>query len=188
MLRLMQTPIPLVIVTMRSKYPMEQVELDGKKTWVRSTELEPIQAEGILNEMFVHGWIDQAHIFHGVKYTVPGVEKAIIDGQPINIATGQRLAAWAKGSPVSSSLSSTAEKAAPSVDASPEVIDGGAAELSDNDQLADDTLEEAARDGMVSLGLAWKLLNKKERATLKSRLDTVHKPVAEMMDAKEGVE
>src|ERR1035437_10021751 len=36
MLRLMQTPIPLVIVCMRAKYPMEQV---AGKDWVRSKTL-----------------------------------------------------------------------------------------------------------------------------------------------------
>ena len=36
MLRLMQTPIPLVIVCMRAKYPMEEVKVEGRKEWARS--------------------------------------------------------------------------------------------------------------------------------------------------------
>src|SRR5262245_14191323 len=61
MLRLMQTPIPLVVVCMRAKYPMVEKIVDGKKEWARSGELEPKQSEDILSEMFIHGWIDEAH-------------------------------------------------------------------------------------------------------------------------------
>src|ERR1700690_515631 len=53
MLRLMQTPIPLVIVCMRAKYPMMQAP--GKAEWSRSTQLEPKQADDILFEMMIHG-------------------------------------------------------------------------------------------------------------------------------------
>jgi hypothetical protein len=44
MLRLLQTPIPLVIVCMRAKYPMEEKIVNGKKDWVRSDKLAPKQA------------------------------------------------------------------------------------------------------------------------------------------------
>jgi len=45
MLRLMQTPIPLVIVCMRAKYPMvERKKQNGEKEWIRSETLEPKQA------------------------------------------------------------------------------------------------------------------------------------------------
>lgn len=93
MLRLMQTPIPLVIVCMRAKYPMAQ----NGSNWTRSTVLEPKQADDILFEMFVHGWIDSAHKLHVTKYTLPEIATVIKDGEPISIATGERLAAWAKG-------------------------------------------------------------------------------------------
>jgi len=93
MLRLMQTTIPLVIVCMRAKYPMQQVKSD----WVRSTVLEPKQADDILFEMFVHGWIDQEHKLHVTKYTLPELASVIRDGEPVSIETGQRLAAWARG-------------------------------------------------------------------------------------------
>ena len=59
MLRLMQTPVSLVIVCMRAKYPMKEIVRDGKKEWTRSPVLEPKQADDILFEMMVHGWIDQ---------------------------------------------------------------------------------------------------------------------------------
>lgn len=96
MLRLMQTPIPLVIVCMRSKYPMEKKGND----WVRSTVLEPKQADDILFEMFVHGWIDAEHRFHVSKYTLPELAQVVKDNEPISIETGQRLAAWARGTAV----------------------------------------------------------------------------------------
>lgn len=93
MLRLMQTTIPLVIVCMRAKYPMEQV----KGEWARSTKLEPKQADDILFEMFAHGWIDAEHRFNGTKYTLPELADVIRDRTPISLESGQRLAVWAKG-------------------------------------------------------------------------------------------
>lgn len=101
MLRLMQTPIPLVIVCMRAKYPMMEKKKAGseQKEWVRSDVLEPKQAEDILFEMFVHGWLDkETHSFHGTKYTLEELRQVIKDGEPISIDTGRRLAAWSKGS------------------------------------------------------------------------------------------
>jgi hypothetical protein len=98
MLRLLQTPIPLVIVCMRAKYPMiEQPASEGKreKEWKRSTELVPKQSEDILFELFVHGWIDREHCFHGTKYTRPDLRQVLLDGAPIDYQTGERLAAWA---------------------------------------------------------------------------------------------
>lgn len=95
MLRLMQTPIPLVIVCMRAKYPMVQ----KGSNWARSEVLEPKQADDILFEMFVHGWIDQEHKLHVTKYTLPELANVIVDNEPVSIDTGRRLAAWAKGEP-----------------------------------------------------------------------------------------
>lgn len=94
MLRLLATPIPLVIICMRAKYPMYEVK---KGEWARSTQLDPKQADDILFEMFVHGWIDKEHKFHGTKYTLPELKQALVDGEPLSIASGQRLAEWAKG-------------------------------------------------------------------------------------------
>jgi hypothetical protein len=97
MLKLMQTPIPLVIVCMRAKYPMVQRDgVGGNKTWERSDILEPKQSDDILFEMFVHGWIDAAHAFHGTRYTLPELERALVPGQPISVESGARLAAWAR--------------------------------------------------------------------------------------------
>lgn len=96
--RLLQTPIKIVIVCMRAKYPMvEGVNDKGKKDFVRSTVLEPKQSEDILFEMFVHGWIDHAHNFHGTKYTRPELANIIRSDAPISIATGEALARWASG-------------------------------------------------------------------------------------------
>ena len=103
MLRLTQTPIPLVIVCMRAKYPMEEVIQNGKKEWARSKDLSPKQSEDILFEMFVHGWIDKQHNFHGTKYTLEVLKKVFLDGQPITADTGKRLFDWTKGAKPQSS-------------------------------------------------------------------------------------
>lgn len=119
MLRLMQTPIPLVIVCMRAKYPMEQViNRKGEKEWTRSKVLEPKQADDILFEMFVHGWIDAEHKLHVTKYTLPELANVIANGEPISVQTGQRLAAWAKGDQPSPRTSThAADQGAPSASA-----------------------------------------------------------------------
>ncbi len=97
MLRLMQTPIPLVVVCMRAKYPMKETINNGKKEWSRSTELEPKQSEDILFEMMVHAWIDREHKLHPTKYTRDALKEIFIEGQMITVETGNRLAEWAKG-------------------------------------------------------------------------------------------
>jgi hypothetical protein len=102
MLRLMQTPIPLVIVCMRAKYPMEQTVKDGKKDWQRSKTLSPKQSEDILFEMMVHAWIDTDHAVHITK-PKPAENYGVImrgifeEGKPISVETGQRLLEWTKG-------------------------------------------------------------------------------------------
>jgi hypothetical protein len=97
--KLMQTPISLVIVCMRAKYPMKEGrDANGKKGWIRSEVLEPKQSEDFLYEMFVHGWIDEEHRFHGTKYTRPDLREIIRDGEQISIETGERLARWSHGS------------------------------------------------------------------------------------------
>lgn len=98
--RMMRTPIPLVVVCMRAKYPMEQKKNPNgtKGDWQRSSELSPKQSEDILFEMMAHGWIDESHFFHVTKY--PAADKSfagiIVDGKPLSIETGQRLATWSK--------------------------------------------------------------------------------------------
>lgn len=103
MLRLTQTPIPLVVVCMRAKYPMEEAVVNGKKDWRRSTDLSPKQSEDILYEMFIHGWIDKAHAFHGTKYTLDVLRQIFKDGEPITVETGKRLQQWASGAKSTSS-------------------------------------------------------------------------------------
>lgn len=99
MLRLMQTSIPLVIVCMRAKYPMEGQGKDMK----RSKTLEPKQSADILFEMMVHGWVDYDHNLHITKPRSLAEDRTgIISGvfqnaKPITIETGARLAAWAEG-------------------------------------------------------------------------------------------
>jgi len=94
---LMQTPIPLVIVCMRAKYPMEErPKKNGTgKEWVRSEQLEPKQSEDILYEMFVHFWIDMDHNIHVTKCTNKALRDVFVDGKPVTEQTGQLLATWA---------------------------------------------------------------------------------------------
>jgi hypothetical protein len=111
MLRMTQTPIPLVICNMRAKYPMYEVtkghvdawEKAGRPggkppkigDWARSWQLEPKQSDDILSEMFVHGWIDEEHRFHLTKDTIKAMREIFLDREPLSIDTGRRLAAWA---------------------------------------------------------------------------------------------
>lgn len=184
MLRLMQTPIPLVIVCMRAKYPMMQVKKDGKMDWTRSETLEPKQADDILSEMFVHGWIDQEHKLHVTKYTLPELANIIKDGEPISIETGRALAQWAKGGSASPG-NNAAATAAPSK--APDATGGAAEPVAPEMLLADDSLTLAAKKGKSALHTAWLNLDKAEQRALKERLDTVHKPAAEFVDEKDGV-
>lgn len=162
MLRLMQTPIPLVIVCMRAKYPMQQI----KGEWARSTQLEPKQADDILFEMFVHGWIDQAHNFHVSKYTIPDVEAAIPNGKPITLETGQALARWAKS-----------ETAAP--------VTGQPAGAADDFTAAewDVKLGNAAKLGKTELRKVYAKIPKHLRAELDGPLNERHLPTAEAVSA-----
>jgi len=97
MLRLLGTPVPVVIVCMRAKYPMQEVIEKGKKKWIRSETLEPKQADDILFEMLVHAWIDQQHNLHVTKCSKDELRQVFVEGQPITVETGQRLAEWSKG-------------------------------------------------------------------------------------------
>lgn len=97
--RLLQTSIPLVILSMRAKFPMEQRRnQQGQMDWVRSDRLEPKQADDILHEMAAHGYIDQQHKFHLTKITSRDMEvgKVFPEGEPITVDTGRRLRAWAE--------------------------------------------------------------------------------------------
>jgi len=114
-LRLLATPIPLVIVCMRAKYPMKEIKgTDGKKEWVRAEQVEPVQSDGILYELMIHGWIDREHRFRGTKYTRDDLRHVIRDGEPISIGTGEQLAAWAKApaTPATSAPAATSSRPA----------------------------------------------------------------------------
>jgi hypothetical protein len=97
MLRVLGTPIPLVILCMRAKYPMRQGIVNGKKDWVRSEILEPKQAEDILFDALIHAWIDKEHNLHITKCSKDELRFVFVDGKPITIETGRRLAEWSRG-------------------------------------------------------------------------------------------
>jgi hypothetical protein len=98
MLKLLATPVPLVIVCMRAKFPMKEIVKNGKKEWARSEYLEPKQADDILFEMTVHAWIDESHRLHVTKCSKDELKAVFVEGEPITVETGQRLAEWSKGS------------------------------------------------------------------------------------------
>lgn len=143
MLRLLATPIPLVIVCMRASYPMMEKIKDGKKDWVRSEELSPKQDDDILFELFVHGWIDREHCFHGTKYTRDDLRAVLEDGKPITIETGRKLAAWSRE--ISSSESKKAVIAADQVNALGTKAKARAAEL-------DTDVEQLLRSALAAHG------------------------------------
>lgn len=178
MLRLMQTPIPLVIVCMRAKYPMEQVK--GSE-WTRSKTLEPKQADDILFEMFVHGWIDAEHKLHVTKYTLPELANVIRDGEPISVETGKRLAAWARGEPTQS-VSGDADAAPAEIPS--HIPQAGAASISESERVAafDKELGEAAKLGWAPLKKKWDALSDEDKDVLSAALNNRHKPTARAVE------
>lgn len=97
-LKLLGTPVPLVIVCMRAKYPLKEVQKQGGgKDMVRADVPEPKQSDDILYEMMVHGWFDKEHKFHRTNCTEAGLKEVFVDGEIITVETGKRLAEWAKG-------------------------------------------------------------------------------------------
>lgn len=122
--RLLQTPIPLVIVCMRAKHPMKETRNSkGEKVWERLDQLVPKQSEDILYEMFVHFWIDKGHRIHVTRLSDDSLADVFHEGEMIDYATGERLAAWtrehgaedrphANGAKPELSLNSSAEAAA----------------------------------------------------------------------------
>lgn len=185
MLRLMQTPIPLVIVCMRAKYPMEQIK--GSE-WARSKTLEPKQADDILFEMFVHGWIDSEHKLHVTKYTLPELADVIVDGQPVSIETGRRLALWARGgtSPAVGLPGTTtpAETPAPTTQTRGIPPSVGAGEVSMSD--LDDALAVAAENGTDALKAVWVTYSKDQRGALQAALERRHKKRAAEVDLEKA--
>lgn len=107
MLRFMQCSVPLVILNMRAKYPMEEKIVQGEKKWVRSEKLDPKQADDILFEMFVHGWVGPDHKFNLTKCTAKSLEPVFQTGKMITLDTGRALAAWAAGGKAAPVLSSS---------------------------------------------------------------------------------
>lgn len=187
MLRLMQTPIPLVIVCMRAKYPMEQ---KGSQ-WTRSTKLDPKQADDILFEMFVHGWIDADHNFRPTKYTLPELATVIEDGKPISIQSGQRLAEWARGGSVSPPrpTGATGDAADAAVSVIPPAETADVHEL-DSDRLArlDRELAAAAEKGVAQLGALWDTISEDDGVILGSALKRRYEPRAIAVDKAKAAE
>jgi len=188
MLRLMQTPIPLVIVCMRAKYPMiEKKKPDGKKDWIRSEVLEPKQSDDILFEMFVHGWIDREHRLHVTKYTRPDLCKVIIDGEPIRIETGRALAEWARGEQPSSQPSQPQAAAAISAAApSPpsQALTDGVADDFDILDAIKTALSEAASRGMNALAEEWGAIHPAYQRRLEDEKERL-KPIATEADLQQ---
>ncbi len=109
MLRFQHTPIPLVILCMRAKFRMVETT---KGKWERSQQLDPIQADDILSDLFVHGWISKGdHAFHAGKLTRPDLASVFLEGKPVGIDTGRRLAAWCRAAELPTSHTEGAARA-----------------------------------------------------------------------------
>lgn len=158
MLRFMQSSVPLVILNMRAKYPMEEKVINGEKKWVRSDKLEPKQADDILFEMFVHGWIGQDHNFHLTRCTSKSLEPAFTSGKPITLETGRALATWAKRGGTQTPVT-----------------------LSEEDLKREG--DEAAEGGMAPLQHWFRRLTRDQQSALKPYLDNTLKPKALDIDA-----
>jgi len=184
MLRLLQTPIPLVIVCMRAKYPMEEKTVEGSKKWVRSTTLAPQQAHDILFEMFVHAWIDQQHRAHITKLTHPALARVFIDGEPITAATGERLAVWAKASAPGTSQAQSAEQASAGTAELPPSEPADAPITSDKINEWKRQLHVVANQGTAALAAKWKMLPKDAQHVLEIEKDKILKPMAARADAQ----
>lgn len=167
MLRFMQTSIPLVILCMRAKYPMrEVVDARGRKNWARLDDLHPIQADDILFEMFVHGWISQSdHKFHLTKCTAKSLEPVFAEGQIISLDTGRHLAAWAQAG-----NGSTAAQPAHTNGADPV-----------------EEAKAAARDGKEAFQTWWNGPGRNKRAAVKPHMAEVQS-ICEQADANAAEE
>jgi hypothetical protein len=166
MLKLMQTPISLVIVCMRAKYPMIQGinPANNKKEWYRSEELEPKQSEDILFEMFVHGWIDRGHKLHVTKCNREDLRPIFQDNKPITLETGAALARWAAGT-----TSPERERPASKAGAAPTTDRAAPAEETDSERLTRLSAElKAAKrtGGNAALAAKWKEIDPPDQHAL----------------------
>lgn len=162
MFRLTQTPIPLVIVCMRAKYALvEFINDKGKKDMKRDEVPSPKQSEDILYELFVHGWIDHQHKFHGTKYTIDDLRQCIRDGEPITEQSGRRLAAWAAGGEAPRQTQPTDVPASePANDAPGDLIT---------------RLEAAAAKGWPALQSLWQSLTEDQREDVGPKFGAIKK-------------
>jgi hypothetical protein len=92
MLRLMQTPIPLVIVCMRAKYPMEQKGAIGRARSARAEAGRRHPVRDVRARLDRPGAQAARHEIHAAR-----ARQRHRDGEPISIDTGRRLAEWARG-------------------------------------------------------------------------------------------
>lgn len=186
------------IFCFRAKEKTKPVKTNGK-TEIIDMGFMPIAGEEWVYEMAVNCMLEPRsdgvptwrsdHIGERMMMKLPAQFRDIFaEPRPLDESIGRALATWAKGGASSSvSPARSSETPAPADTAAPSRPSGGAAELSDAMQLADDSLAAAARKGSAALRTAWQNLDHEEQTTLKARLDTVHKPAAQFVDGKEGV-
>ncbi len=173
-LKFTNTPIPLVILCMRSRYPMIDTGRTGNDKWIKSATLDPIQSDDILFEMFVHGWVGLGdHAFHCDRCTARGLETLFAETKPISLETGQQLRAWC-------------ETTGRAVDAAKGAKEGGQAPeeeaavgLSQEDTAAlIARAESIAATGTENLKAFWTELGKIERLALKPDWDRIKRGAA----------
>lgn len=182
-----KTPL---IFTFRAREKTKQETVNGKKVvtnigWQPVAPLEivhtldltcilPPRADGV--PVWHSNKIGEDFVIKLPQYLAPYIE----EGKALDEKMGAAFARWAKGEATSAGPQRQRDVAPSS---SPN--DGGGAALSDSEQIADDMLAREARKGMVALGMAWKSLTPSEQRALKPRLEEVHKPAAQFVDAKE---
>lgn len=170
-LRLMASPIPLIVVNMRAKFPMYQITdkhvaewraAGGRGQppkvgdWARATILEPKQSDDILYEMLIHGWIDEQHCYHVTKYpkAIPELLDVVKDGEPLSIETGKRLARWAHDAATPKAATEPAGQSSAPPDQRSQTDERGSAAAPQREGPTDDEIIKSLSDAKDQESLA----------------------------------
>lgn len=155
-------------------------DMPANERWV------PICEKRFMFEMTISCILTPQNPGHPIPIKLQAQHRSAVPlDKPLSEETGHLLATWAKGGrPVPARNDKPAsEPAAPPAN---EEIVGGAPDLTGILKSIDEELARAAQRGMAALAAEWKTILPHDRARLKERLDTIHKPVAAMVDAKDG--
>ena len=110
MLKLLQSSIPW-IVCLRAKHKSRQVKDErGKSQIIKDDFTTPIQDDGFIFEMTIHGEIMADHSFRMTKASHPELARCFEARKPITGETGRRVAMWCEGKPIGKPAQAHAER------------------------------------------------------------------------------